>query len=182
MREINFFEHLRPTKNKNKGNLLMLISISLICLFFVGYALFNTIKIMTIEKEVAVLSQATSSEQAIQRVLTIEQIREEIVDLEGIYNIFEKNYEAINKKSSISYALFNSIVSASPNDLFFKRLSMEKQRVSIDVFATAQNSLTEFEKNIARKGNMKVYSISNLVMKPGHYSFTIVISIGSEHR
>ncbi|MBN4063008.1 MAG: hypothetical protein COA82_00545 [Alkaliphilus sp.] len=175
MREINFFEHLKP--NKNKGNLLILISISLVCFFLVGYAIFNTIKIMAIEKEVAVLSQATSSVEVMQKLSTIEQMREEMIDLEGIYNIFLKNYESINEKSSISYTLFNSIVSASPNDLFFKSLRMEKQTVSIEIFAHTQNSLTEFEKNISRKSNMKVDSISNLVMKPGHYSFTIVISI-----
>ncbi len=177
MREINFFEHLQPSKNISKDKFIVFISVFFVCQLFIVYAIFNTIRIISIEKEVAVLSQASSSVEAMQKLATIRQIREETIDLESTYNIFKKNYEAIIEESSIDYMLFNSIVSASPIDLFFKSLRIEEKTVSIDVFTHSQNSLTEFEKNIANKDNLKVDAISNLVMKPGHYSFTIVISI-----
>ncbi|MGV8164816.1 MAG: PilN domain-containing protein [Alkaliphilus sp.] len=177
MREINFFEYIMPDKKINKRSFFLFTTVFLICSFFIFYAIFNVIRIRTIEKEVAVLSHANESIEAIQRISIIEQKREQMINVEDTYNTFKKHYDKINEKSSIGYTLFNSIVSASPQNLFFKNIKVEKQTINIDVFAIAQNSLTEFENNLTSIDNLRVGSISNIIMNPGHYYFTIVISI-----
>lgn len=178
MRDLNFFESYIAKRDRaiyGKGIYYLLTFVLL--LFIIIYTLLNQIKIRQISKEIVKLESIIDNEGINNRIADIEEKKKEVKEFDAYLEKYRLLDKIIEEDGIIDDYLLESIVSRTPEGIYFTSITMNLKRVELIGVSEEQYSIAAFGKSLESIEDFKEVFISSISKDDNYYSFLIKIKL-----
>lgn len=178
MRDLNFFESYIAKRDRaiyGKGICYLLTFVLL--LFIIIYTLLNQIKIRQISKEIVKLESIIDNEGINNRIADIEEKKKEVKEFDAYLEKYRLLDKIIEEDGIIDDYLLESIVSRTPEGIYFTSITMNLKRVELIGVSEEQYSIAAFGKSLESIEDFKEVFISSISKDDNYYSFLIKIKL-----
>ncbi len=146
-------------------------------LFIIIYTLLNQIKIRQISKEIVKLESIIDNEGINNRIADIEEKKKEVKEFDAYLEKYRLLDKIIEEDGIIDDYLLESIVSRTPEGIYFTSITMNLKRVELIGVSEEQYSIAAFGKSLESIEDFKEVFISSISKDDNYYSFLIKIKL-----